>query len=223
MSNPTNPPDAPWWLLIVTAFITAISSAPIQATFRAWRARRAAALAAEEAGPPEDPHRAQWAHAFEGKIDISSLLNKLQVESGAATALLLRSRNGGGRPGPGVRLKSSVVREIYSGEVDPVSDEWQHQELDEWYTALLDRVVKEGQVQLNVEEDMGDGGGMLGAVYRAHGVKYSVVIDVYPAETEYYYLSVTWAEVPPDTEDAKIQNAIRVARTTLRSILEPST
>lgn len=79
-------------------------------------------------------------------------MQELLSGSSCTRVLVLKSENGGGIPGPGAHVKSSVVAEICDSSVKPIQNAWQQIAIDRVYSEILADVVSQGSHILVMKE-----------------------------------------------------------------------
>ncbi len=154
-----------------------------------------------------------------GLLNLTPCYDELnQVRGGvhASRAVLLGTENGGGVPGPGTQVTSSVFAESV-GALPPVKPDWQGQPVDEQYARLLHDVITKGEVILRTNT-MSEG--VLRTLYRGQGITHSCVRLVSTTNHRVYYLSVNWTGADDvDILTPTHRNAIRASALRLSKLL----
>lgn len=74
---------------------------------------------------------------FADMNEIYQTLQNLLGEIAADRILVIKSENGGGLPRPGCTIKSSVIHEVFNGDLGSLYESWQRVTLDHEYSHVL--------------------------------------------------------------------------------------
>ena len=158
--------------------------------------------------------RAQGALSFTLLSRAHSDLHQLMEAVGAHRALVLRAHNGGGPLSPAAHNYSSVMLEARDSELPRLLTTWVKQPVDEQYTHLLRKVVEQKLVVMEAAKMRTDS--MLRALYLKHGVTHSAVMYLWNTETEMFYVSLAFKDLPEGWEMPEMyRESFRVAKTAL--------
>ena len=195
----------------LTAFIKAVQ------WYISHRDERADRLQKEAQAREDAEHDATLADAFERVHKVYGTLNRLLSATGAARVLLLRAHNGGSIPRAGVPLYSSVLYEVWDGDVlEPIKSTWQKQRLSETYVSMLLEVATKGEATV-ITKDLPPC--VLKDTYEATGVARAEVHKVRAEAGAFYYLSITFAhDVEPNGNH---RHMVRIGLQRLRALLKP--
>lgn len=157
---------------------------------------------------------------------VTSVLNELLVETGAARCLILRASNGGdvllkaireGKP-----ITSSVELEVHSPDAPSIREKWQNRSVDPDYKEILSVVLQEGSA-INLTAQM-ENSSMLRALYESNDVVCGELHDIHSTSRTIsgtrsnvlIYLALHYGK-PIDGNAAHRRAAIDQALNTLRT------
>lgn len=148
------------------------------------------------------------------------ILNQMMVNAGAGRVLLLMTTNGGGIPTAGSVVKSSVLREVFSKELDPVREFWQNQLIDQHYAGLISDIRRGDAVEVIAERIPEKS--QLRTIYDAGGVAFGIVCWVASLEDRFLYVTLNYHRMselksPGDLSPAH-REAIRAGVNKLKAI-----
>lgn len=152
--------------------------------------------------------------------DISNVLHRLVMATGASRVLLLHAANGGSIPQPGVPLRASVVHEaVFPGLADPVQKQFQYFPLDSHYQEMLLRMAARGYV-VNDVNDL-PAGSQLRDIYEVQQATWSYVRPLgLEVPGHYWYVSVVFRTgTPGKAETADFRTDVRSACAEIEAIL----
>lgn len=153
----------------------------------------------------------------DGLRDLSSVyrsLNQIVGTGPVCRSMIIRSRNNGGIPGPGCRIKVGVVYEVFNHAGDSVRGKWDEREADAHYSDLLVAIAESPLVLLETEKLPENSA--LRTLYEDSGVKRSKVYRLWMGPTEMIYLSINFTTMADTTTAQKV--AISQAVNDLRRI-----
>jgi hypothetical protein len=148
-------------------------------------------------------------------VRVLDTLHRLETSTGAVRALILRSHNSGGPISIADHTYTSVIHESCKDKERRVKQLWQRRPVDLEYARLLNRIDKESEVHLLIEE-MGEGD--LKDLYSSIHVAQSLVEKIGKTGKGMLYLSVNYAEATPISPGDRTQ--IKAASAYLQQLFE---
>jgi len=121
------------------------------------------------------------------------ILNKILVlDDCVSRSMIVRSTNGGGIPGPGCTVTLSTVNEVYKTEEsgESFSTLWQDRQADQYCTAYLKTIAREGVLHLQASEIPEDA--TIRPVYEALNAYRSESYLIATRKDAMFYLSITY-------------------------------
>ena len=138
-------------------------------------------------------------------VKTGNTLKQVVAEADAIRALLIRSQNGGGVPGPTSPATVTVLYDACAKGTRSIVGAWNETRADHQYCDVLRRLAQNGRVHL-VTEDMDAGD--LKDLYERDGIKQSYVFRLGATETQMVYLSINFGfaeKLEPAARDAMRQ------------------
>lgn len=166
----------------------------------------------------KNKNRAKYSNFENGIKRITSVYNNLNTILNGTEAhrvLILRAENSGKVPEVGKELYSSIIHEVFDGEIGTAYQKWRKQPVDAAYLQLLLDVSQKGHVVLDKQHVKS--AALLG-LWESDGVQRAYVYKIYSEPEKFFYMSINFGY---DTElSLKDHDLIRSARNNIRSAFE---
>jgi hypothetical protein len=132
-----------------------------------------------------------YERSYKGIREMYETLHLMLGSFHAKRVLLLRCENGGGIPGPGRKVFTSVAAEACEDPKMATRDEWQKRPVDRQYAELLTDLYDNGWSLLQTETMIP---GPLKDLYTRDGIVSTLVVRVAQVEGAFFYMSINYSD-----------------------------
>ena len=117
-------------------------------------------------------------------------LNKILNQTDAHRVLILRAENSGNVPEVGKELYSSIIHEVFDGQIGTAYSKWRKQPVDSAYLQVLLDVSQKGSLIIDREDIKSPA---LKNLWESDGVERSYVYKIYSQPDKFFYLSINFS------------------------------